>query len=139
MRGAAAVLTFSLLLSTPVLAEPVKLSNAELDSVTAGVSVSVIANALALGASATALTGTFTKSRDGRFVDIAFGRGTAFARGSESAATLVDVSGEGDRVHTFTHTASFKTPKGDVSRSFGFVFAIEIDHDAIRAVKAVRP
>jgi hypothetical protein len=136
MRRASAVLAFSLMLPTAALADPVKLSDAELDFVTAGVSATVVADALALGSTALTKTDAFTKALGGRFVSIAFGRGLAFAIGSDGALTSVDVSGEGGRVRTHTRSASFETPKGTVSRSWGFVLAIEINHDAIRAVKA---
>jgi hypothetical protein len=132
----AAALAFSLVLPTAALAAPTKLSDAQLDLVTAGISATIDANALALGSRAVATTNARTNSFEGRFVSIAFGRGSAFARGTDGAQTSVDGSGEGGRVSTHTRTVSFETPKGAVSGSWGFSFAIEIKHDAMSAVRA---
>jgi hypothetical protein len=136
MRRTAAVLAFSLMLPTAALAAPDKLSDAELDLVTAGVSATVGADALALGSTALTKTDTITKAVGGRFASVAFGRGLASARGSDGAQTGVDVSGEGGRVRTRTGTVSVKVPKWTISHSWGFVVAIEINRDAIKAVRA---
>lgn len=136
MRRVAIALALGLMLPTAAMAAPTKLSRAQLDQVTAGLSATVAATAEALGSATLARTKALTGSHEGRFVSIAWGRGAALAKGSDDAQTSVDVSGEGARVHTNSHTVSYNTPTGVVSRSWGFVFAIEINQDALAAVGA---
>jgi hypothetical protein len=136
MRRIAAILAFSLALPTAPLAAPLKLSDAELDVVTAGISAMVGGDARALGSPALTNTDTRTKALGGRFASVAFGRGLASARGSDGALTGVDVSGEGGRVRTRTDTFSLGTRQGAVSHSWGSVLAIEINRDAMSAARA---
>lgn len=133
MRRTAAVLALGVMLPTAALAAPTKLTDAQLDLVSAGVSATIEATAAALGSTALTNTDAITRSRDGRIVSIAWGRGSAFAKGTDAADSNVNASGEGDRVIARSNTVSYRTPTGIVSRSWGFVFAIEINRDAIAA------
>lgn len=132
---AAAALAFGLVLQTVALAAPVKLTDSQLDLVSAGVSATVSAAADALGATAVARTNVRTGSHEGRFISIAWGGGAAFAKGTDAAQTAVDASGEGGTVRASSYTAAYTTPQGTVSRSWGFVFVFDIDRAAIAALR----
>jgi hypothetical protein len=121
------------MLPTPALAAPDKLSDMELDLVTAGVSAAVAAGALASGSIAVTGTDSATRALAGPVVSAAVGRGRAGATGSDGALTDVDVAGEGGRVSTKTGTVSSGTPKGTTSYSWGLVVAFKVNHKAVTA------
>jgi len=133
MGRTAAVLALSLMLPTAALAAPTKLTDAQLDLISAGVSATIEATAVALGSIALTDTHAITRAREGRVVSIALGRGSAVAMGTDAAASNVDASGEGDRVITRSNTASYRTATGTASRSWGFVLSIEFNRDGMAA------
>ena len=138
MRSTVVVLALGLMLPNSTLAEPTKLSIGQLDLITAGISATVDANALGLGSRSAAKTNTNTATIEGRFVSIALGRGSAFAMGTDSAETSVNATAEGGRVKTFSRTLTKETPRGVISRSHGFVVAIDVHHDVVRAAGPAR-
>jgi hypothetical protein len=110
----------------------VKLTDAQMDAITAGLAVAVAANALATGETAITLTDTNTRLRAGRNFGIAIGRGLAVAVGSDSADTAVDLFGEGDIVRTWTRSFTFVAENGlIVSKTIGYVFAVEFQNDQV--------
>jgi hypothetical protein len=130
-----AILALSCLLSAGATAGPVKLTDAQMDAITAGLAVAVAADAVATGEIAITLTDARTKLRARRNIGVAFGRGLAVALGSESAATDVDVSGDGDIVRAWTRSFTFVAEDGlIVSKTIGFVVAIEFPNDQVRNV-----
>lgn len=132
MRRTAAVLAFSLMLPTAALAAPIKLSDVQLDLISAGVSATIEATAAALGSATLAKTDAVTRAREGRVVSVAWGRGSGFAAGTDAADSNVRPSGEGDQVVAQSRTVSYRSPSGDTSRSWGFVYAVDINRDALR-------
>jgi hypothetical protein len=130
-----AIFVLSFLLSAGATAAPVKLTDAQMDAITAGLAVAVAANAAATGEIAITLTDASTKLKSRRNIGFAFGRGLAVAVGSESAATGVDLSGEGDIVRTWTRSFTFVAEDGlIVSKTIGFIVAIEFRNDQVRNV-----
>jgi hypothetical protein len=130
-----AILVLSFALSAGASAAPVKLTDAQMDAITAGLAVAVAADAAATGEISIALTDTKTKLRSRRNIGVAFGRGLAVAVGSESAATGVDLFGEGDIVRTWTRSFTYVTEAGlIVSKTIGFVFAIEFENGQVQNV-----
>ena len=131
------ILIFSFVFSAAASAAPVKLTDAQMDAISAGLAVVVVANAGATGDIAIALTDTNTKLLSRGKIGVAIGRGLAVAVGSESAATGVDLFGEGDVVRTRTRSVTFVTKDGlIVSKTIGFVFAIELPDKQVRNVRS---
>ena len=95
------------------------------------------ADAVATGQIALARTDTSTRLRQHRRIGVAVGRGLAVAVGSESAATVIDLFGEGDVVRTRTRNFTFVTKDGlIVSRTVGFVLAIEFQDKPAHNVRS---
>lgn len=125
MRKTATVLALSLMLPSAALATPTSLSIAQLDLITAGISATVHAEALASGSISVARTKGNTLSGDGPFVGIAVGHSAAFGAGTDDAQTRVGASAEGGRVKVTPHSFKNTSPLAVVSFSSKFVIAID--------------
>ena len=134
-----AILALSLGLSAGASAEPVKLGHAQMDAISAGRTVRVVAAAAAPGEIAIALTDTNAQLRARRKIGIAIGRSLAVAVGNRSAVAGVDLFGEGGIVRARTPSFRFVTRDALIfSRTAGFVFAIELHDLQVQNVRFIR-
>jgi hypothetical protein len=137
MLKTAGALILSVMVSTAALAAPAKLTNQQLDSVTAGLSVAAKSIALAVGRVTDASTNTKTVATDGDQYSIGWGftKGFAKALGEADdgkgpwASSTSYASGEGDIVKKFRSGRRARFRDGAIAWSWAFVVAVDINVD----------
>jgi hypothetical protein len=134
MIRVAMILVLSLVLPAAAIAAPARLTDSQMDFVTAGLVVETSGSATASGNNAkgkvTAKNRVFSRG------PLTIGVGKAKAKASACCGDEADVAatatatGEGDIVRTGGHSFEFETRKGKkVARSVAFVLVIEFNPD----------
>jgi hypothetical protein len=108
---------------------PISLTEYQMDHVTAGiVEVSVLAEALALGEVAIVDTDTFTFAQATRYVEVGFGRGSAFACCGPDTYTdvVTNASADGDIVIVRDGSVEIRTPQFSAEKGWISIVSVEL-------------
>jgi hypothetical protein len=134
----AMIFVLSLVVPAAAIAAPARLTDSQLDVVTAGLTVATSATAFASGNDATGKAKTVNRVVGGRLVTIGVGKANASASaccGDEAdVAATSSATGEGDIVRTRSYSFEFETGSGKkVAKSGAFVLVIEFNRGELFA------
>jgi hypothetical protein len=131
------------MLPVSAVAAPARLTDVQMDVITAGLTLDTSASAFASGNDATGDASAINRVFGGRLVTIGIGRAKARASaccGDEAdVATTAAATGEADIVRMRSYSLEFETASGQkVAKSGAFVIAIEFHRDSLFAGKLAR-
>jgi hypothetical protein len=137
MLKAAGALIISVLVSTAALAAPAQLTDRQMDSVTAGLSVAAKSIAVAVGRYTDTDTRTKVVATEGERYSIGWGftKGFAKAHGRTDegrgprASSRSYASGDGDIVKKYRSGRRWRSRDGEIALSWAMVIAVDINVD----------
>ena len=130
MLRIATIFVLNLALPAAAIAAPARLTDSQMDLVTAGLTVETNATAFASGNDANGNASAVNRVVGAGHLTIGIGKARASASaccGDEAdVVAIATATGEGDVVRTKDYSLEFQTPNGKkVARSFAFVFVEE--------------